>query len=146
MEKTYYFLIEKNGEKTILDCQTLVAETPPFAIICIADNFEECYFFEQKPTAAKLEIPNKDELFTLGYNNYKGSGKCWIAIVDERTRKIETFLVAESTEKDGTYKGIKRFLVPLIENTVYKFCESGSKSSDSIWYSKVVNGKLEKIQ
>jgi hypothetical protein len=82
------------------------------------------------------------ELVTLSYNAYKGTGKAWIAEIDPRTRKIIAFLDAESHEKIGTYKGEKRFLVPLVEGKCYKTREEGSKSCDTDRIYLVKNGEL----
>jgi len=84
----------------------------------------------------------KTEIIKLSYNRYKGSGKCWIAQVDERTKKIQGFINAESVQKRDSYSGQKTFEVPLTEGACYLFCESGTKSSDSRHYKKVENGKL----
>lgn len=87
----------------------------------------------------------KSKIIELSYNQYKGSGKCWIARVDSETKKIIKFLDAESKQPRDNYSGIKTFSVPLIEGVVYLFNESGSKSSDSRCYKKIINGELCKI-
>lgn len=81
------------------------------------------------------------EYIALDYNTYKGTGKAWIAAVDERTKKVIHFLDCDNNEKSG-YKGTKHFYVALTEGTVYCFNSEGSKSSDSKQYKKVVNGAL----
>jgi hypothetical protein len=83
----------------------------------------------------------KTQYWTLDYNQYKGTGKAWIAEVDEQTKKIIAFLDPENNEKDG-YKGTKHYNIPLIEGKVYKMVEAGSKSRNTEYYKKVVNGEL----
>ncbi len=78
----------------------------------------------------------------LVYNAYKGSGKCWIARVDPETLKIQDFLMAESIQRRDGYSGTKIFKVPLVENTVYKYVESGSKTVDSKNYYIIRNDEL----
>lgn len=90
----------------------------------------------------KEKKAEKDVTVWLNYNKYKGTGKCWIAEIDPRTKKIESFLDAESVEKRDNYSGDKCFLVPLIEGKCYQFRESGSKSSDHNYYRKVENNAL----
>lgn len=92
----------------------------------------------------ELTARNKkeSEVVELFYNRYKGSGKCWIATVDPETKKITGFLDAESVQKRDNYSGSKIFRVPLTEGQTYLFCQSGSKSTDSRSYKKVVNGEL----
>ena len=78
----------------------------------------------------------------LEYNQYKGSGKCWVARIDEN-EKVTEFLKVESVAKDG-YKGKKLFLVPLVEGNTYLYTSEGTKSYDSKSKFIVKNGKLEK--
>lgn len=100
--------------------------------------------------AAKKEIEEliaqknekKHEIWELDYNKYKGSGKCWIAVIDPETRRIDSFLDAESVEKRNNYSGQKTFKIPLVEGRAYQFRESGSKSNDRNYYRIVRNGQL----
>lgn len=73
----------------------------------------------------------------LPYNQYKGSGKCWIAEVDKNTKKILRFLNAESVIKDG-HKGTKIFVV---KDGYYYLCYEGSSSYDKREYIKISNGE-----
>jgi len=82
----------------------------------------------------------------LAYNAYKGTGKCWIARVDPVTKEKQGFLEATARDSRDKYSGTKTFSVPLEDGAMYLFCETGSKSSDSRFYCKVVNGKLEPAQ
>lgn len=93
----------------------------------------------------KLDSHSKKEVKELHYNNYKGTGKCWIAIVDPETKKIQSFLDTESKQPRNSYSGYKTFSVPLVEGTVYLFNESGSKSSDSRTYYQVKDNKLVEV-
>lgn len=77
-------------------------------------------------------------ILELEYNRYKGSGKCWIAIVDETTKKILNFLKPESVQRDG-YKGTKVFEV---EDGYYLVCQAGSKSYDDKKYIRVFGGEI----
>jgi hypothetical protein len=90
----------------------------------------------------KKETPKEPEFekIWLSYSQYKGSGKAWIANVNE-DGKVLSFLDADVVEKDG-YRGRKLFKVPLVEGNRYKLNESGSKSSDDKWFMIVKNGKL----
>lgn len=83
--------------------------------------------------------------FTLQYNAFKGTGKCWVAIVNPKNKKIESFINATNTEKFDKYKGQKYFELPADdEETLYLFCETDTKSSDKKRYYKVKDGKLER--
>lgn len=81
----------------------------------------------------------------LAYNAYKGTGKCWIAKVDPITKEKLGFLEATARDPRDKYSGTKTFSVPLEDGAMYLFCETGSKSSDSRYYRKVVNGKLVQV-
>lgn len=74
----------------------------------------------------------------LGYNQYKGSGKCWVAKVGPDTKKILGFIDAESVIKRDNYSGRKVFLLP---DGHYLFNEEGSKKSDSRRYVRIENGE-----
>ena len=84
----------------------------------------------------------KAEIVELSYNQYKGSGKCWIARIDSATKKILSFLDADSKQPRDNYSGTKTFSVPLVEGQCYLLCDSGSKRSDDRRYRKVENGSL----
>lgn len=85
-------------------------------------------------------------IWELAFDARKGSGKCWIARVDPQTKAKLGFLDATELKSRGKYSGTKTFSVPLEEGEIYLFCETGSKSSDSRFYRKVVNGKLEPVE
>lgn len=68
--------------------------------------------------------------YTLYYNQYKGSGKCWIAVVDKNSKKVLSFAEPENTIKDG-YKGTKEFK---LKSGYYLICQEGSKSYDKKEY------------
>lgn len=85
-------------------------------------------------------------IWELAFDARKGSGKCWIARVDPQTKAKLGFLDATALKSRGKYSGTKTFSVPLEDGEMYLFCETGSKSSDSRYYRKVVNGKLEPVE
>lgn len=99
----------------------------------------------QKVIKEKLESHSKKEVVELYYNNYKGTGKCWVAIVDPETKKIQSFLETESKQPRDNYSGVKTFSVPLVEGQVYLFNDTGSKSKDDRRYYQVKDNKLVKI-
>lgn len=107
---------------------------------------------ELRELAAQVrdEIDRKAEkqfaIVELLYNACKGTGKCWVARVDPSTKAKLGFIDATELKSRGKYSGTKTFSVPLEEGEIYLFCETGSKSSDSRFYRKVVNGKLEPVE
>lgn len=101
--------------------------------------------FKDRIEAAFPEFFPKEKEYTIwemAYNQYKGSGKCWVARVDPETKKVIEFLESESKQPRDNYSGKKLFKIPLVEGYMYLGCESGSKSTDSRFYSKVIGGKL----
>jgi len=93
-----------------------------------------------------IKTNNDYVLIELEYNQFKGSGKSWIAVCDPETRKIEYFLDVESFIKKDKYKGTKVFKVPLIEGNLYLFNSTGSKSQDDREYYIVKENKLELVK
>lgn len=91
----------------------------------------------EKIIASKSTNNNPYEL-CLGYNQSKGSGKCWVANVNKGTKKILSFVEAESVVKEDTYKGYK---VYLLKDGHYLSCEEGTRSSDKRVYFSIINGK-----
>lgn len=104
-------------------------------------NLEELLELKQQIEVLMKEKQNTVEplIIELYFNRYKGSGKCWIANVDPKTKKILNFVDAESVQKRDSYSGKKTFAVT---DGYYLFCESGSKSTDSRIYYKVENGEM----
>ena len=80
-----------------------------------------------------------DVIVELRYNQYYGSGKCWVAEVDKKTKKILNFIDAESVEKRDWYSGKKIFK---LKDGYYLFNQEGSKSNDNREYFQVKNGEL----
>ena len=78
-------------------------------------------------------------IIELDYNSYKGSGKAWVAKVDAQTKKVLTFVDAETNITDGTYKGTKVF--KLQEGEHYLLNSVGSKSSDTKDYVVIQDGE-----
>ena len=63
-------------------------------------------------------------IIKLEYNYYKGSGKCWIARVDSKTKKILSFVDAESNERDGNTRVFKTFVTKMVISTAVKNAKS----------------------
>ncbi len=84
----------------------------------------------------------KEIIVDLEYNQFKGSGKCWIAMVDSNTKKILSFVNAESVQKNGNTKGFKTFKVC---DGYYLSCETGTKSYDRREYFRVKDGKIQEF-
>lgn len=81
----------------------------------------------------------KEIVIELEYNQFKGSGKCWIARVDSKTKKILSFVDVESNQKDGNTKGFKTFI---LKDGHYLSCETGTKSYDNREYFIVKDGQI----
>ena len=92
---------------------------------------------EQAIEKCSEDNSNKYQL-ELNYNHYKGTGKCWVAHVDKKTKKILKFVNAESNVKNDKYKGYKIFL---LRDGYYLSCETGTKSNDKRQYFEIVNGE-----
>jgi len=75
----------------------------------------------------------------LEYNQYKGSGKCWVARVDSTTKKILSFVDVESNERNGNTKGFKTFI---LKDGYYLSSETGTKSTDFREYFRVKDGQI----
>jgi len=86
---------------------------------------------EEKNGSRRIELH-------LRSNAYKGSGKCWIAKVDEY-KKILGFIEPHTVIPDD-YKKEKIFF---LEDGSYLSCEAGSKCHDTRKYFKVKNGEKE---
>ncbi|MBT9170549.1 MAG: hypothetical protein DDT18_00892 [Actinobacteria bacterium] len=71
----------------------------------------------------------------LTCHQYKGTGKCWVARVDE-TKKILDFVDAHTVIPDG-YKKEKVFL---LSDGLYLLNEVGTKSHDRRTYIRVQDG------
>lgn len=115
----------------------------------LIEPLKELTIEELRELAAQVqdEIARKAEkqfaVVELAYNAYKGSGKCWVAKVDPQTKAKLGFLDATARDPRDSYSETKTFSIPLEEGAMYLICETGSKSSDSRCYRKVMNGKLE---
>ena len=72
----------------------------------------------------------------LHSNVFKGSGKCWVAQIDEY-KKILGFVEEHTTIRDG-YKKEKIFFLP---DGRYLLCEEGTKSYDDKKYITVKDGE-----
>jgi len=93
---------------------------------------ELCSLFGEVEREIARRKGNEREVISLSYNQYKGSGKCWIARVDNETRKIIDFLQCESVQRRDNYSGKKTFSVPLIEGMCYLFCENCTKTVNRV--------------
>lgn len=76
----------------------------------------------------------------LEYNMFKGSGKCWVAEVDRDTKKILSFITAESVQKEGNHKGLKTYL---LGDGYYVSVSEGTKAHDDTEYFEVMDGKIK---
>ncbi|MBT9165227.1 MAG: hypothetical protein DDT22_00913 [candidate division WS2 bacterium] len=74
----------------------------------------------------------------LAYHNYKGSGKCWVARVDE-DKKILSFVDAHAVVRNGNHKGEKVFY---LADGLYLTCEVGSKTQDDRRYIRVQDSTI----
>lgn len=81
----------------------------------------------------------KQIVIELEYNQFKGSGKCWIARVDSKTKRTLSFVDVESNQRDGNTKGFKTFI---LKDGYYLSCETGTKSYDNREYFKVKDGQV----
>ena len=84
----------------------------------------------------RVEISRRAEIYfkvELKYNYYKGTGKCWIARVNEN-KKILSFVTFEAKISRDNYSGSKVFL---LGDGDYQSCESGSKRQDSRKYFSI---------
>jgi len=99
------------------------------------EELEALLYEVQEELARRQSNKVRIELY---YNRYKGSGKCWVARVNDN-KKIIGFVEPETVERDG-YKGSKLFL---LGDGKYLICQEGSKSRDYRKYIVVKNGKKE---
>jgi len=73
-------------------------------------------------------------------NSYKGSGRCWIANIDDN-KKIQSFVKEDSNIKDG-YRNEKSYDLP---SGKYLINQEGSKSHDDREYI-VINDNGDKTK
>lgn len=92
----------------------------------------------------ELSFRSVKVILELEYNRYKGSGKCWVAIVDPDTKKRLGFVNDESTNRRDNYSGKKIFC--LTEGPMYEICTSGSKSTDNRYFARVIDGQIERVK
>jgi len=92
----------------------------------------------------ELKKRNGKVVIKLNFNQYKGTGKCWVAIIDPATKEKLGFVNAISVNKTSTYKGEKVF--ELEEGKTYMTNEAGSKSSDDRKIVVVSEGKIKEVQ
>lgn len=78
----------------------------------------------------------------LAFHRFKGSGKCWVAVIDEFGKKL-SFVNAHSTNYIDKNRGTKVFFVE--EGMRIETCQTGSRSQDERNRYVVKNGQLEKI-
>lgn len=99
------------------------------------DELKETIEICQKLLAEKT--PQKCEIH-LYANRFKGTGRCWVAIVDEH-KKILRFVEAHSTIWQGKYKYKKIYFLP---DGDYLICEVGTKTCDYRKYISVRQGQI----
>jgi len=88
-------------------------------------------------TIMKQAMADEEVEVSLFYNQYKGTGKAWIANTDN-TRKILSFVDCFNHIKDG-YKGERVFK---LTDGLYIFNEEGSKSKDNRSFVEVKDGQV----
>ena len=115
--------------------------------IYMLENLKDLSVSELESLKNQIEIEiaqrsGNKHLLHLSYNQYKGSGKCWVARINPETKKILGFVDAESVQKDGNYKGEKTY--ELIDGN-YLSCESGSKSTDNRTYFQIKDGEYSEL-
>jgi len=87
--------------------------------------------------SAKKEAAKPTTDLDLSYNQYKGTGKCWVQCMVNGAPT--TFVNAiMKTPRDG-YSGTKTFR---LGDGEYRTCESGSKSSDKRVFITVKDSKI----
>lgn len=84
-------------------------------------------------------IEHKAIVIELEFNQFKGSGKCWVAKVDAKTKKVLSFIDAESNQRIGNTKGYKTFV---LKDGRYLSCETGTKSYDKKECFRVKDGQV----
>ena len=97
-------------------------------------------------TAIEEELKKKSGkvVIKLNFNQYKGSGKCWVAIIDPATKEKLGFVNAISVNKTRNYSGEKVF--ELEEGKTYMTNEAGTKSSDERKIIIVSEGIIKEVQ
>ncbi len=82
----------------------------------------------------------------LNYNEWVGSGRCYIAEINPETKRIISLLNCESRRPRNSHSGTKIYHLPLINEATYFICESGDKSGHDIrTYKTVKDGKLKSL-
>lgn len=76
----------------------------------------------------------------LEYDQFKGSGKCFVANVDRHTKKILKHIKEESSVSTSKYRGRRYFI---LVDGFYLTCETGTKAQDNRRYIKISNGVIE---
>lgn len=89
----------------------------------------------------ELKKRNGKAIIKLKYNQYKGSGKCWVAVIDPVTKEKLGFVNATSINKTSNYSGEKIF--ELEEGNTYMTNEAGTKSSDTRKIVIVSEGQIK---
>ena len=97
-------------------------------------------------TAIEEELKKRSGkvVIKLNFNQYKGSGKCWVAIIDPTTKEKLGFVNAISVNKTANYAGEKVF--ELEEGKTYMTNEADTKSSDKRKIIIVSEGKIKEVQ
>ena len=78
----------------------------------------------------------------LDYDQFKGSGKCFVAKVDKNTKKMLKDIKEESIVSTSKYRGRKHFILP---DGYYLTCETGTKAQDNRKYLKIIDGVISEF-
>ena len=145
-------IVESEEEAAVIEYKPVVETSPnvvveaesddaPEAVLRYIDQMNEAQLLKlQEAVAARLSTFAKTTkqpfVLKLSYNKYKGSGKCWVAKLDEYGGRLG-FVEPHVTRKSDTYRGEKTFL---LEDGLYESNEGGTKSNDSRKRFEVKNG------
>jgi len=79
----------------------------------------------------------------LRYNLYKGTGKCWVAVIDPVTKEKRGFLNPISVNKDSAHAGEK--ILELQEGQTYMINEMGTKTRDTRKIILISEGQIKEV-
>jgi len=96
----------------------------------------------QKEIEEELKRRNGKATITLYYNKYKGTGKCWVAEIDQYG-KILKFVNPIGGKKDWN-RGERTF--ELQEGKRYRLHSVGTKTVDTKQYVTVEKGEIKNIK
>jgi hypothetical protein len=95
----------------------------------------------QREISEELSLRSGTIKIMLSQNPYKGTGKCWVAEIDENGKTLN-FLTPVGRQKDG-YKATKIF--ELQEGKRYRINDMGSKTYDERYDCVISDGQIRKV-